>query len=476
MAGPVGKKRASRIVPHLNVFSIIDHMCGQYVRGADGAYFLNGGYHHIMGFGGIGNSYKTALAIHCHMSATARYNPEYSEIYDSEITLPVDRLQFVADGIKEWKVGQIHDILSEDDETRSFNLVTSAELFIDDWWELYKKSVDVRMKSKKSSWVSTPWTDFEGGYVKCPRPWLLLADSMSAATVKASEKILDAGEAGSSASNIHALKEMNAKSQILTQMPTVTARANIYMGLVAHLGIKPNLNPMAAPVKRLSAFKGDYTFKRVPENFTFFTNSCLISYGSYPLLNKGTKKPEYPYDKEDDFVGNGDLVRVKYEQMRGKSGPTGMSVDLIFSQSQGFLPGVTEFHYIKDKCDTFGMTVKGNNQGFTLDILPDLFFTRAQVRKIADGNAKWKRAVEITTGMAYIQKNTVKLDESLRLSPADVYAKVKELGYDWDYILENTVEYWQFKEDVTKQTLTSMTLLHIAAGNIDLPKLRKKKA
>lgn len=475
MAGPAGKKRAARIVPHLNVFSIIDHMCGGYVRGADGAYYLNGGYHHIMGFGGIGNSYKTALAIALHMTATARYNPDYSEIYDSEITLPVDRLQFVVDGIKEWKLGSVHDLLSADDDSRQFNLVTSAEFFIDDWWELYKKSVSDRMKVKKSAWVSTPWTDFEGGYVKTTRPWLLLADSMSASTVKASEKILDSGEAGSSSSNIHALKEMNAKSQILTQMPTVTARANIYMGLVAHLGIKPNLNPMAAPVKRLSSFKGDYTFKRVPENFTFFTNSCLISYGSYPMLNKGTKKPEYPYDAEDDFVGNGDLVRVKYEQMRGKSGPTGMSVELMFSQSQGFLPGVTEFHFIKDKCDTFGMAVKGNNQGFTLDLLPDVFFTRARVRKIADENVMWKRAVEITAGLAYIQKNTVKLDDALRIKPADIYTALKEKGYDWDYILNETVEYWQYKEDIVKPTLTAMSILHIAAGNLDLPKLKKKR-
>lgn len=474
MAGPAGKKRASRIVPHLNIFSILDHMCGQYVRGADGAYYLNGGYHHIMGWGGIGNSYKTALAVSAHMTATARYNPEYSEIMDTEITLPVERLQFVVDGIPEWKHGQIHDLLSEDDESRSFNLVTASELFLDDWWELYKKSVDERKKAKKSLYVTTPWTDFEGGYVKCPRPWLLLCDSMSAATVKASEKILDSDVAGGSGSNVHALKEMNAKSQILTQMPTVTARANIYVGLVAHIGVKPNLNPHAAPVKRLSSFKGDYAFKRVPENFTFFTNNNMISYGSRPLNNKADKKPEYPYNEDDDFVGNGDLVSVKYEQLRGKSGPTGLSINLVFSQSQGFLPGLTEFHFIKEECKAFGMEVKGNNMGFTLSILPDLFFTRKKVRRLIDDNARLKRALEITAGIAYIQKHTVKLDDCLRISMDTVYKALKEKGYDWDWILDNTVEYWQFKEDIVKPTMTAMTILKIAAGEVDLPKLKKK--
>ncbi len=472
MAGPAGKKRAERVVPRLNVFSLIDHMCGTYVRGIDGAYYLNGGLHHIMGWGGIGNSYKTALAIHCHMVATARYSPAYSEVMDTEITLPVDRLQFIADGIPEWKHGNIADLLNVESDDRMFNLVTASELYLDDWWELYKKSIDVRNKEKKTDYVTSPWPSFDGTNIKTKKPWILTVDSMSAGTVKAAEKILDSDVAGGKDSNIHALKEMNAKSQILTQMPTITARGNIYIAMVAHIGVKPNLNTRAAPIKRLTAFKGDYTFKRVPENFTFFTNNNLISYGSYTMLNKSDKKPEYIYGPSDDVVGNVDLVRVKYEQLRGKSGPTGASVELLFSQSTGFQPGLTEFYYIKDM-NSFGLQVKGNSTGWTLDLLPDVYFTRKKIRRLAIDNLRVKRALEITAGICYIQANTIKLDDALQLPATDIYKNIKELGYDWDKILDDTVEYWQYKEYTTKPTLTAMTILHLSAGTLTLPKLKK---
>ena len=57
MAGPAGAKRASAVRPSLNAFSLIDHMTGSYHRGLHGAWYLNGGMSHIMGWAGRGNTF-----------------------------------------------------------------------------------------------------------------------------------------------------------------------------------------------------------------------------------------------------------------------------------------------------------------------------------------------------------------------------------------------------------------------------------
>jgi hypothetical protein len=52
--------------------------------------------------------------------------------------------------------------------------------------------------------------------------------------------------------------------------------------------------------------------------------------------------------------GDLDLNQVSLRQLRGKSGMTGFVLNLIVSQTEGVLPSLSEFHYLKDQCDRFG--------------------------------------------------------------------------------------------------------------------------
>lgn len=73
MAGPANRKRARTVRPKFNVFSLLDHLTGRYVRGRYGLWYMNGGFSHMMGFAGRGNTFKSAFSSTCIATASLLY-------------------------------------------------------------------------------------------------------------------------------------------------------------------------------------------------------------------------------------------------------------------------------------------------------------------------------------------------------------------------------------------------------------------
>ena len=466
MAGPAGATRASAVRPSLNAFSLIDHMTGSYHRGLHGAWYLNGGMSHIMGWAGRGNTFKTAASKAVSMRVAVRYQPEWFETYDSENSFGgIPRLQAFQQNIPEARHLDIPSLL---EEGGSWNITDSSLELGDEWWKKYRDEMTNRRNIKEKDLLTTPFMELNGDSRKMPSPWLLDVDSFSGLRVNSVENMHDKANVGDSALNTEAMKSGAAKSQMMGQMPTVAAAAMYYMNLTAHAGDEIKMDMYAPSHKKLSGLKGDLKLKGVPENFTFLTNSCFIATSSGPLLDKNTKLPLFPHPDKPEVQGDTDLMVVRFEQLRGKGGPTGAFMDLIFSQREGLLVGLTEFYYLREYAGNYGMDVKGNNQGFTLHLYPEVFFTRKSVRKLLMEDPKFARAMAITAAMAYMHINWFDMDSAIKLPPADVYTKIKEAGYDWNEILSDTVEYWYFLEHadtVKKPTITAMTLLQMAAGN-----------
>jgi ribosomal protein L2 len=94
--------------------------------------------------------------------------------------------------------------------------------------------------------------------------------------------------------------------------------------------------------------------KGVTNKFFFLMLNCWHAMGAAPLVNQGTGAAEYPRAGENDAKGDTDLNTVKLIQLRGKNGLTGYTVEIVVSQSEGVLPSLTEFHYLKKR--KFGFT------------------------------------------------------------------------------------------------------------------------
>lgn len=484
MAGPSGRKRSKTIRPRFNVCTLYDHMTGRYVQGKDGLWYLNGGHPHIQGYAGRGNTFKSALSGTFTASMSLRYNFEYTEFYDSEMSMQMARIQDYINSIAadhHWvNVPQIADLMEDDITT--WNFTASDEQSGDEWWNSNcRAEVPARRKLTEKQMRKTPFKNIDGSYVSVPNPWAFTVDSLSEFHTNAQEKKAEKGTIGESDMNTSAMDDARHKSQLLAQMPNVAAQGGYYFGLIAHADDELKMDQYAPSTKKLDGLKGNLKLKGVPgRGFTFLTNGCLLATAIESGLNKSDKKPEYPHPDIEAKVGDSDLRIITYAELRGKAGPTGAELKVAFSQREGMLFGVTNFIFLKDTCNGFGINSSGNGGGIKeLQLYPGFKFTRKDLRKHLRDDPKFTRAMAITTALAFMQTYWFDLPEEERITPDELRQGVIDNGWDWDNILSNTVEYWYFEDqakEIGKPTITAKTLIYMALGKLNpkcLPKNKK---
>ena len=158
-------------------------------------------------------------------------------------------------------------------------------------------------------------------------------------------------------------------------------------------------------------------------------------------LNKSTNEPEFP--SGDSYNKDPDLNLVNLMLVRSKSGESGVSIDIIVSQTEGVLPHLSQFYYLKNS-GRFGLS--GNDRNYQLELLPDVNLSRTTVRSKIDENPKLRRALEITSELCQITQYWRNIDRELICTPKELYEGIKSQGYDWDKILE-TRGWWTIDND-----------------------------
>ena len=147
---------------------------------------------------------------------------------------------------------------------------------------------------------------------------------------------------------------------------------------------------------------------------------------------------------------------------RSKSGESGVVIDILVSQSDGVLPHLSQFHYIKNN-GRYGLG--GNDRNYFLELLPDVNLSRTTVRTKIDENPKVRRALEITSELAQIEQYWRNIDPSILCKPKQLYEDIKKLGYNWDDILSNTRGWWTINNDTHPVPfLSTMDLLKMRNG------------
>lgn len=446
---------APKIRPLLNLGCLMDIPTGKYHIGKHGESILNGGLSYVTGIGGRGNSFKSAIAHYMMLCIISRYVRAAGQFHDTETSLTIMRLLQLAMshpnimGVDLEAEGRIH--LSD-------NTVMSGN----EWFAKLKEFGEEKQKNAKDWLATTPFVDEKTGQlIKALYPTLSELDSLSMLQTDSVEAIYDKNQIGESGANTDALRGSAAKSQMLMQMPTLTGKSAIHCIMTAHVGDDIPLDPYAPNVKKLTFLKGKAKFKHVPEKFTFLTNNLWYVLGVQVLQNKGTKAPEFPRDPSDNMEGDTDLQIIQLQNLRAKSGPTGMPFELIVSQSEGVLASLSEFWYIKS-FDRFGLG--GNDRNYFLELVPDINLSRTTIRGKINEHAKLRRALEISSEMCQM-KNLWDDPDGLFCSPKELYDDLKALGYDWDVLL-NTRGYWVFEEDAEQALpfLSTMDLLRMRKG------------
>jgi hypothetical protein len=446
-------QEAPEIRPSLNIGCLFDIPTGTYFIGKHGESILNGGLMYVTGVGGRGNTFKSTIAHFMSLSAMNRYAQAKALFYDAEPpSISKRRLRSLSK-----KMDNLiqHDIFDEERATITDSSQMSGNKLFEAIKQYSKSKID---KNKlKENLLTTPFIDDKGNSIKTFFPTIFEKDSLSMMPFDSVDAIYDKNEVGDSGMNVEAMKSSAAKSQMLLQYPAITAPNNNYIIATAHMGDDIVMDPYAPPQKKLTFLKNKLKFKNVPEKFTFLTNNLWITISASVLSHDTTKAPLYPKNSDDNVKGDTDLQCVIVQNLRAKNGPTGMPIEVIISQSEGVMVGLTEFNYIK-AFDRFGLG--GNIQNYYLELLPDVALSRTTIRSKIDSNEKLRRALEITSEMLQIF-NLHNIDSKYICTPKELYDQLKEKGYDWDILL-NTRGYWIFEgTEHPLEFLSTMDLLRM---------------
>lgn len=457
-------EQPSHIKPMINVGAGLDVPTGYYVKGRRGEMILVGGLGAITAIVGRGNRFKSTVLHFMMLSAINRIMSTVrtsAGTYDTEVNIHEPALKrFIR--IFEY----ITDMILTDG---TWNITDKTIYSGTKWYEKLKEFLDRKKKIEKEIMVDTPFFDRDGVTpLRIMTPTFCEIDSFTEFETDDVIKMQDENELGDSGGNTIHMRQGLAKTRFLMEAPTLFNAHNHFLLLTAHLddAVQVAAGPYAPqPVKKLQHMKAGDKIKGVTGKFFFLMNNCWHATSAVPLINQGTKGPEYPKDAEDNTPGDTDLNEVVLTQLRSKSGLSGYNLTLVVSQSEGVLPSLTEFHLIKSFKDKnyerFG--ISGTLQNYSLDLLPDVKLSRTTVRGKIDTDPKLRRALNITAELCQIYQFQ-KDHWDLLCSPKELYEGLIKQGYDWDVLL-NTRSWWTVNDkDHPLPYLSTLDLLNMYHG------------
>ncbi len=450
-------KSAPKIRPLPNVGCLFDIYTGRYYYGKHGEAILSGGMPHLLGIAGPGNSFKSVLLHYFILQVLNRYVRTQANIYDTEGSIQQARLNALSVHLKRIFGIDLVDL-------GRMVLVDSPTMKLDVWYRAWREWSDNKLKKENvNGWtVESPfWNPKTDTYVNTLIPTLSEVDSLSMATTSGVQDIYDEKDIGSSDMNTESLRSMRDKSQMLMDMSDATIATNSFVGMTAHIGMKHQLNPREPVSKVMLFLKQKLTFKHVPEKFQFIPNVVWYVSGAELLRNDTTKAVEFPRNKDDDLKGDTDLQRLTLVALRNKYGASGIPFEIILSQDEGVMVGLTEFNYIRS-FDRFG--ISGNNVNYHLDLYPDVNLSRTTIRGKIDEDPRLRRALQITSELCQMI-NHWDDPESLFCSPKALRDDLIAMGYDFDSLLD-TRGYWVYNEDASEEApyLSTLDMLRIRRG------------
>lgn len=442
-----------------NLGATLDLHCGTWITGRLGESIMNGGMGTVVGVTAIANAFKSTFLHYMSLTAYAQVTYQYQDktsmsTYDTEDNKHEHHLH---DLTQRNPIFKGRNILEENRW-----IVTSKAMHSGtEWFSILKSFLEEKGK-RKDLMVKTPFFGRDGkSALQIIVPTFGDIDSLTEFSSDAENKMLDENDLGESGANTYFMKSGAVKTRLMMELPTLATKYSHYTGMTAQLGkeIVIAQGPATAmPTKKLGLLKNGDKMKSVTDKFTYATTVCYHIYNAAPMINQSTKLAEYPNGPDDNSPT--DLYMLNLRVLRSKSGPSGVTLEIVISQTEGVLAELTDFHYIKTM-DRYGIT--GTLQHYALDLYPECKLQRTTVRSKIDDDAKLRRALLITSEMCQM-KYLAPVREDLMCTPKELYDDLIKLGYDWD-ILFNTRAYWlidNYKSEIP--FLSTMDLLRMRKG------------
>lgn len=423
-----------------NVGSLMDLPTGFYVKGMKGENIVNGGMGSLVAIVGKPNVFKSTIAHYMILSAASKIAASgispYINTYDTEMNIHPDRLRYFSNRFEEF---QKVDIIDEG----IWNITDSTKHLGNEWFKLLKDFLKgEKLKNAKKYIMPTPFMGRDGKAIQTMFPTFGEVDSLTKFVTADVEEMQNKNQLGDSGGNTIFMRQGLAKARLIMELPILCNGAAHYTIATAHVGQENTMGvpQHQLPTKKLQHMRQGEKIKGAPDDFFFLTNSLWQAVSSSLAIVKETRGALYPRTRAQDGEVTTDLNLVTIKLLRNKSGPSGYSVPLLISQTEGVLPSLSEFHYIKEN-DRFGLD--GNNTSYKLTLYPTVTIMRTTVRELLDSDKLMRRAVKITADILQIKELYKELPLEIP-TMQQLYDKL-EKQYGWDILL-NTRDYWTFDQ------------------------------
>lgn len=422
-------KPADPFHPMPNTGTILDISAGRWVEGDRGQSILNGGVAPFFGIGALPNSFKTTLAAGMAAAVLRVFDRSVMHAHDTETTMQHARIEQL---VRRSMSSLAGNYKTPDSLTESGRLFFTSSVDYDgtELFDLLKQFCLDRAKNEKKIKLEiiNPAT---GKNFEMYNPVFEFWDSFSGLKTKDAKEKQAKAHVGTSEGNMLAMNFNKGKSDIVEQLPDLTAKNGVYVLITAHVGQKYELDPYKPGVKPLKWLKGDVKLKRIPENTTFNTGNFYVISSVNPLAEKGIDV--FPRTANDKDLKSSDLIDVCVSNLRGKYGPDNIPFPIVVSKIEGWIPEMSNFLYLRQE-GKYGIV--GNDQHYALALTPDIKMRRTTVRTVFRENPKVIRAALILMEMCFMFRYTGGEYANYECTPEELYTDLKNMGYDWDLLLD----------------------------------------
>lgn len=453
----IGTKRADPVKTMVNVGCLMDIPTGVYLEGMHGEMILNGGVGRLEAIVGAGNLGKSTLSHYRTITGCYRMG-QYSSVivFDTEISVQEYRVQQFIDRITN---GEGSDWIVDG----KWSLSDQDSIPGEEWFNKFKDYMHAKIEDK-SIRVVTPFKDRpdKDGKVKAltiPMPTFCLIDSITNFKTKDTVDVRDKVTVGDSKANTLYMTQGRNNTRIINETHAYCGASSVFTTMTAHMVEKLNLDPYAPVQKQLPALKANLKIK-APNDFHFFTSNAWWVTGT-SVMQDNDKFCMYPDSNSEEIKDDRDLNIITLTQLRSKSGGSAIQIHVILSQRDGILPSLTEYHFLKSN-NYWGLP--GNKQNHACALYQEVNLKRTTIRNQLESDKKLARAINITSEILQIARY-VKCSPDLLCHAHELYEDIKNLGYDWDMILEKTRGWWTIEgEHKDLLFLSTLDLLRMRKG------------
>ena len=369
-----------KIVPAIPTkYTVYNIYSGGLAQNVNGMYVFNGGmFPRLSNIIGQSATGKTSLMVSATTSAIdeiiRRFGPGYSELFflDTENNTPTERFL----NLTSWS--PVDFCTKCNYSNKSITVVDLANLII--------KIADAKTKFRKDYLLPSGLRDIDGREIMYLAPTFICLDSIAAVNPEGVESLLERGKDGelkefdSMSNNTEAMRDAKAWTIFVRKIKPFLDQGNIGLYCINHKTKETKMS-MYEKETRYLPFLG--VGEKIKGGQEFI-------YQSYNILHidSGEKFNDRNPVYGDDVTGFSGICQF----VKNKGNVEGYKFPMVFDQYKGYLPQISDLEYLWQNKYGLDGTVK-----ITLDVLPEVSFTRKTFLKTAEEFPQLLRALQFTT-------------------------------------------------------------------------------